>query len=193
MELKIYEPHSYVTEKLSFLLKFIESPTQVGSITPSSRFLAEKMLESIDWENVRFMAELGAGTGAFTKHIQVLKHPNCKVAVFEKDDDMRKELYTLYPELFYFEDALCLAKKVQSMGMESLDAVVSGLPFALFEEAVRERIIDEVLHSIKPNGVFVAFQYSLQMKNLLSSKFSRVEISFVPLNLPPAFVYVCHK
>lgn len=193
MELKISEPHLNLTEKLSFLMKFIESPTQVGSITPSSRFLAEKMLESIDWENVRFVAELGAGTGAFTNHIQLLKHPNCKFAVFEKDDDMRQALYNLYPESSYFEDALCLAEKVQSMGMESLDAVVSGLPFALFEETVRQRIIDEVLQSIKPNGVFITFQYSLQMKHLLSSKFSRVEISFVPLNLPPAFVYVCHK
>jgi phospholipid N-methyltransferase len=185
--------NSTLTEKVSFFMKFIESPTQIGSITPSSRFLAQKMLAPIDWESVRFVAELGAGTGAFTKHIQQLKHLHCKVAVFEKDDDLREELQRLYTKLIYFKDAIQLSEKVQFMGMDSLDAVISGLPFALFEEAFRERIIDEVIHSLKPNGIFVAFQYSLQMKKMLSRKFSQVEISFVPLNIPPAFVYVCHK
>ena len=184
---------SNLTEKLAFLMKFIASPSQIGSITPSSRFLAKKTLEPIDWNTTRAIAELGAGTGAFTKHIQALKHQDCKVAVFEKDEEMRDELSTLYPDLLYFEDALRLSENVKSMGMESLDAVVSGLPFTLFEKAVRERIIEGVLHSLKPNGVFVAFQYSLQMKSMLARKFSRVDISFVPLNLPPAFVYVCHK
>jgi len=185
--------NSNLTEKLAFLMKFIASPSQIGSITPSSRFLAKKTLEPIDWNTTRAIAELGAGTGAFTKHIQALKHQDCKVAVFEKDEEMRDELSTLYPDLLYFEDALRLSENVKSMGMESLDAVVSGLPFTLFEKAVRERIIEGVLHSLKPNGVFVAFQYSLQMKSMLARKFSRVDISFVPLNLPPAFVYVCHK
>ena len=193
MELINHEMHSILTEKLTFLMKFIESPSQVGSITPSSRFLANNMLKFIDWKTVRVIAELGAGTGAITKHIQELKHQDCKVAVFEKDEEMRDELSTLYPDLLYFEDALRLFENVKSMGMESLDAVVSGLPFTLFKETVRERLLDGVLHSLKPNGVFVAFQYSLQMKKLLSRKFSRVEISFVPLNFPPAFVYVCHK
>jgi len=182
-----------LTEKLTFLMKFIKSPSQVGSITPSSRFLAKKILESIDWKTVRTMAELGAGTGVFTKHIEALKHPDCRVAIFEKDEEMRDELNTLYPDCIYFDDALHLAEDVQSVGMGSLDAIISGLPFMLFEETAREQIIDEVQHSLKPKGVFVAFQYSLQMKNLLSRIFSRVEIHFVPLNLPPAFVYVCHK
>lgn len=174
-------------------MKFMQSPAQVGSITPSSRFLAKKTLEPIEWNTARAIAELGAGTGAFTKHIQTLKHRDCKVAVFEKDQEMRDELNTLYPDLIYFEDALRLSENVKSMGMDSLDAVVSGLPFTLFKEAVREQIIDGVLDSLKNKGVFVAFQYSLQMKKLLLRKFSRVEISFVSLNFPPAFVYVCHK
>lgn len=193
MEIKNYDIHFNLSDKIIFLSKFIESPFKVGSITPSSRFLAKKMLEPIDWENVRAVAELGAGTGAFTRHIHTVKSPNCKVAVFEKDDEMREQLYTKYPDLKYFEDALNLSENVQSIGISSLDAVVSGLPFALFEESDRETIINEVIHSLKPDGTFVTFQYSLQMKTLLSRKFSHVYISFVPLNLPPAFVYVCRK
>lgn len=40
---------------------------------------------------------------------------------------------------------------------------------------------------------FVAFQYSLQMKNMLNNYFDKVTIDFVPLNMPPAFVYYCEK
>lgn len=183
----------HFNERITFLKKFIESPSQVGSLTPSSRFLAKKMLEGIDWKTVRTLAELGAGTGAFTKHIYKLKHPECKVAVFEKDEAMRGELAARYSQFTYFDDAVALNLKIKSIGVDSLDAVVSGLPFMLMEDGVRVSIIDEVIKSLKPKGTFVAFQFSLQMKSLLVKKFSRVRISFVPLNFLPAFVYVCSK
>ncbi|MEA4902624.1 class I SAM-dependent methyltransferase [Desulfitobacterium sp.] len=182
-----------LAEKITFLIKFLKSPCQVGSITPSSRFLAVKMLEPIDWQAVDAVAEFGAGTGAFTKYIQAVKKQNCKVAVFEKDDKMRNMLRTLCPDLNYFKDAARLSEATRSIGLDSLDAIISGLPFALFAEDMREQIIDEAIQSLKPQGIFVAFQYSLQMKPLLSRKFSQVKISFVPRNIPPAFVYVCRK
>ena len=89
MELLNNDIHLNLSEKLTFLIKFMQAPSQVGSITPSSRFLAKKALEPIDWNTARAIAELGAGTGAFTKHIQAFKHCDCKVAVFEKDEGMR--------------------------------------------------------------------------------------------------------
>jgi phospholipid N-methyltransferase len=193
MEIDNFNLSLHLANKLFFLSKFIKSPFQVGSVTPSSKFLAAKMLEPLDWRSIRSIAELGAGTGAFTKYIHSFKHPDCKATVFEKDNEMRCKLKTCYPEMIYFEDALTLSEQLQSAEMGSLDAVVSGLPFALFETSVRKRIIDVVLDSLKPNGIFVAFQYSQQMKTLLKSNFSQVEISFVPLNFPPAFVYVCYK
>ncbi|MDD2620487.1 MAG: methyltransferase domain-containing protein [Syntrophomonadaceae bacterium] len=193
MNLKTAEDCLNLSERMIFLKKFIEAPSQVGSLTPSSRFLANKMLECIDWNTVRALAELGAGTGIFTKYIYRLKHPDCKVAVFEKDKVMRSEIAARYSKLSYFEDVLYLTQNVKSIGIKSLDVVVSGLPFALIEESVRENIIEQVIKILKPKGIFVAFQYSLQMKPLLLKKYSQVDISFVPFNFPPAFVYVCHK
>ncbi|MEN6389591.1 MAG: methyltransferase domain-containing protein [Syntrophomonas sp.] len=182
-----------INERISFFRKFIESPSQIGSITPSSRFLSRKMLERVDWGKIRTLAELGAGTGVFTRDIYRLKHPDCKVAVFEKDCLMRSEIAARYSKLYYFDDVLYLNQKMQSIGIDALDVVVSGIPFALLDDDRRESIIDQVVRLLKPNGSFVAFQYSLQMKSLLLKKFSQVEISFVPFNIPPAFVYLCHK
>ena len=43
----------------------------------------------------------------------------------------------------------------------------------------------------KDYGECDKFQYSLNAKDLLYKKFSSVDITFTPLNLPPAFVYHC--
>ena len=71
--------------------------------------------------------------------------------------------------------------------------MISGLPFANMEEDLRRRIIENVHGSLKRDGIFVMFQYSLQMKNLLRKYFSSVETNFFLLNFPPAFVYLCKK
>jgi phospholipid N-methyltransferase len=46
---------------------------------------------------------------------------------------------------------------------------------------------------LKPEGVYVQFQYALKSKKLMEKHFSKVSISFTPFNLPPAFVYACRK
>lgn len=187
------ENYLNLNQRRIFLRKFIESPSQIGSITPSSKFLAKKMVECVNWKSIRAIAELGAGTGIFTKYIADLKLPDCKVAVFEKDREMRSDLAVKYAEFNFFDDALFLTQSIRSAEIDSLDSVISSLPFALMTEDVREKIIDEVIASLKPSGTFVTFQFSLQMKSLLLKKFSGVEISFVPLNIPPAFIFVCYN
>ncbi|MBA4603084.1 class I SAM-dependent methyltransferase [Thermoactinomyces mirandus] len=184
-----------LNEPLTFISKFVQSPRQVGSIAPSSRFLAAKMLAPIDWKNTSIVAELGAGTGALTKYIHMFKQPDCKLFAFEKDQQMRDRIQSSYPGTVCFADALDLKEHLYSRlnAMEAPDVIVSGLPFALFEKRMRECIVEQAADVLKPDGIFIAFQYSLQMKKLLINKFSRVDISFVSLNIPPAFMYVCHK
>lgn len=180
-----------VAEKMVFLYKFLQSPKSVGSVTPSSRFLTEKMMQPIDWHSLRAVAELGAGTGVFTRAIRERMHPDATALIFEQDHAMRRQLHLREPRLTFETDARDLSASMARHGINCLDAVVSGLPFANFDPMLRDRILDEVSRSLRPGGVFVTFQYSLQMKAHLEQRFDRVEIGFVPLNFPPAFVYVC--
>lgn len=180
-----------VAEKMVFLYKFLQSPKSVGSVTPSSRFLTEKMMQPIDWQNLRAVAELGAGTGVFTRAIRERMHPDAKALIFEQDEAMRRQLGQREPMLTFEKDAQDLSAAMGRHGLPHLDAVVSGLPFANFDPVLRDRILDEVSRSLRPGGVFVTFQYSLQMRAHLEKKFAKVQIGFVPLNFPPAFVYVC--
>lgn len=179
--------------KWTFFYKFLQSPKDVGSVIPSSSFLTERMLRPIDWAGTRAIAELGAGTGVFTKAIHAQVRPGTKVAVFEKDEQMRGRLAEEYPEFSCFDNAGSLTGALRSMGLERVDCIVSGLPFANFAPEQREKILGEVQAALRPGGLFIAFQYSLQMKPLLQKRFDHVSISFVPWNIPPAFVYLCKQ
>lgn len=178
-------------KKVVFLQKFLSNPRQVGSITPSSQQLTRQMMAPIDWSRIRHVIELGAGTGVFTKAIARRIAPGCQVAVFEKDDDMRRALQEIHTEFHFFNDALKLSRNMRSLGWKHADCMISGLPFANFSPDMRETIVSQIKGCLHEGGMFVCFQYSLQMKSLLRQHFRQVRIGFVAWNAPPAFVYVC--
>ena len=179
--------------KWMFLKKFMQNPRDVGSIIPSSNRLTHKMLEPIAWDRVRSIVELGAGTGIFTKAIYELARPDCKVAIFEKDDEMRSQLLQAFKGFYFCKNALDLQSCLPKIGMAKADCIVSGLPFANFARSDRDQIIRQAHDSLSDDGVFVTFQYSLQMRKSLQRAFAQVSVSFVAWNMPPAFVYVCRK
>ncbi|MED0668798.1 hypothetical protein P4S95_00990 [Aneurinibacillus aneurinilyticus] len=78
-------------------------------------------------------------------------------------------------------------------GEKSADVIISGLPFTVFPKELTTQIMNEVIKSLKPGGLFITFQYSLHMKKRLQADFSTIELRFVPFNIPPAFVYICRK
>jgi phospholipid N-methyltransferase len=192
-QLSIRELKSTILDKFIFLSKFIKYPKSIGSLTPSSKFLAQAMIKPIDWESARLIVELGAGTGIFTRYIEQLKHPHCKGIIFEQDEEMAKRLMKLYRGFYYYSRAEELYSVMQKPGLYEADYILSGLPFANLTQSMRDRILDGVVRSLKPGGLFIQFQYSLQMKNKLYERFTKIDLEFVPLNIPPAFIYFCHK
>jgi phospholipid N-methyltransferase len=182
-----------VHERFMFLFKFLHSPAYVGSVTPSSRFLAKKMIESIPWSEVHAVAELGAGTGAITQYIPPAARAQTKVLLFEKDQTMQQELIRKFPNYQCYSDSRELQISMKNAGIEQLDCILSGLPFFNFPQAMRNQIVEQIHLSLRDGGMFVAFQYSTQMKQQLGEWFDIEEIKFVPMNIPPAFVYVCRK
>jgi phospholipid N-methyltransferase len=180
-------------EKLLFLSKFLRSPKTVGSVTPSSRFLAKAMVKPVDWSSAKNVAELGAGTGIFTRYIDQLKGPDCKVVIFEQDHSMRHRLQTRHPGLYYHHDALKISDAMKTYKIPQFDYIISGLPFTNFPQELRNGIMDEVEKALKPGGLFIAFQFSLQMRKQLAERFEEINLAFVPMNILPAFVYQCRK
>lgn len=178
---------------MMFFRRFISEPGRIGSIMPSSRFLCEQMLKHVAWDSIRLIVELGPGTGVFTAEILARKREHTHFLVVERDDHFRQILRERYPQLMIGKDAAKLATYIEEKQLPLADVIISGLPFANFPREVRTAILDNVYAALAPGGKFVAFQYSLQLKSELKQRFKQVEISFTPINVPPAFVYTCYK
>lgn len=182
-----------VKNNMLFLRSFFHNPKYIGSVIPSSRFLAEKMVEQAPWGEMKDIAELGSGTGAITHYIRKHVTDSMHVLMFEMNDTMRTNLKKEFPQYSCYKNAANLVECMKQQNIEQLDCIFSGLPFFNFEAELRDTLVEQIHQALKPGGLFIAFQYSLQMKKKLAEHFIIDTISLVPLNIPPAFVYVCRK
>ncbi|KAA2294932.1 phospholipid methyltransferase, partial [Clostridioides difficile] len=104
-------------------------PKHVGSIIPSSRFLASKMVKQASWLEAKAVAELGSGTGPITRYIHQQVQDSTKVLLFEMNETMRNTLKTAYPEFSCYPDAARLVESMNQEGVQQMDYIFSGLPF----------------------------------------------------------------
>jgi phospholipid N-methyltransferase len=180
-------------DKIRFFYSFLQSPKRIGSIIPSSSYLAKEMFQSVDFSHIESIVELGAGTGVFTKIIAENLPPAAHGLVFEQNNVMRNKLKGKYANLTFYSDATELTEVVKTLDSRAVDVVISSLPFANFSQEIRARIAHDIYKVLKSDGLLVAFQYSKQMKETFESLFPDVSITFVPFNIPPAFVFTCNK
>ena len=58
-----------MSDKRSFIRNFWKERKMVRAMAPSSKYLAKKMLEKIDFSTAKVIVELGPGTGVFTRRM----------------------------------------------------------------------------------------------------------------------------
>lgn len=182
-----------IEERILFLKNFIKNPRQIGSVTPSSKKLTNKMVEEKSVKNAKCIVELGAGVGCFTQRIIEFKNENTPFIIFEKNEDMRKILKKKYGNYRIEQDAIEIQKLVQDKKMEKPDLIISGLPFTVFKKEEKYKTLENIYEVLEKGGHFVTFQYSLDLKKYLQKKYKKVEIQLVPLNIPMAYIYRCEK
>jgi phospholipid N-methyltransferase len=182
-----------MTTKRKFLKEFWKDKQMVGAICPSTCFLGEKMIENVDFDKARMIVELGPGTGVFTELILNRMHPDAKLLVFELNDSFYQNLAKRFddPRVQIIHDS---AEKIADYtDGKKVDAVISSLPLMVFSEELRNNVVNAAYDSLKKDGKYMQFQYSLQSKKLLQSVYKTVSVKFTMKNLPPAFVYTCSK
>lgn len=180
-------------EKIIFFKNFINNPRQIGSIIPSSKRLSKKMANQIDYSNAKNIIELGPGVGPYTDIILKRKREETKYFAFEKNDDMRRILKEKYKQIKIYNKAEEMTEIMQRNNIDKVDYIISGLPFTVLEKDIRETILEQVYNNLEKGGKFITFQYSLDLYKYLKKKYNKLEIKFVPLNIPMTFIYVCTK
>jgi len=186
-------------ELLCFLREYFVSPKHVGAFAPSSKHLAEVMTETAGVRDARAVVEFGPGTGVFTEVIARKLPEGGTFVAIEIQEDFVQLLRKRYPDVtVYHDSAENVGKYLKEAGIEECDCIVSGLPFALFEDALQDSLLTAAHDALKPGGVFVTFTYFLahltprgrKLRKKLERKFSRIERTpVVWRNFLPAFAY----
>ena len=188
---------------MEFLKGFLKHPRAVGAVLPSSVHLANELLRHVDWKTTRALAEIGPGTGPITQSILEQRHKTTVFFAVELDRQFVKLLQSRFPKAdIVHADARELRRLCDSRHIQHLDALISGLPWAVFPSDLQRNLLAAVLDSLGPKGKFSTFAYihglwlpaGIRFRCLLNECFHSVETSpIVWKNAPPAIVYHCQK
>lgn len=183
-----------MTSKRNFIKQFWKDKQMVGAISPSTKFLGEKMIKNVNFDECKLLVELGPGTGVFTDLIIEKMADDAKLLVFELNDHFYNSLSKRITDdrVQVIHDSAEFINKYVEEG-QKVDAIISSLPLMVFPDELRKNVVRESYDILKNKGKYVQFQYSLQSKKLLESVFDDVNVKFTIKNFPPAFVYTCRK
>ncbi|MDD5697808.1 MAG: methyltransferase domain-containing protein [Victivallaceae bacterium] len=191
-----------MTKRLLFK-RFLANPGVVGALWPSSSALCREITAEINLGQARSIAELGPGTGVITDEILSVRNPQAQFIIVELDSKMFHSLKQRHPDLQVVNDsAENLPEIMKTAAITHFDAVVSGLPWAIFPARQQARMLRVILNSLREGGYFTTFAYlqglvlpaGQRFKKLLKKTFSEVALSRIVWgNVPPAIVYRCRK
>ena len=187
----------------AFLTAALRRPATMGAIAPSSPRLGAVLASVVPTTGQPVVVELGPGTGAVSAVIAEKLPPGSRHLAVELDPVMVEFLRRTRPELEVVPgNAADLGKLLADRGVTSVDAIICGLPWALFDDATQTSLLGEISRAIGDTGAFTTFAYlhgmtltaARRFRRTLRSTFDEVLVTAtVWRNLPPAFVYVCRR
>ena len=68
---------------MTFFTEFLRNPRQNASIVPSAPAACEKMFQGLDMASMKYVVELGPGTGCFTKELMAQLPASAEVLMLE--------------------------------------------------------------------------------------------------------------
>lgn len=189
---------------MKFFWRFVKKPGTVGAVTPSSQNLAKQMVAPFDLKQIDSIVEYGAGTGVFTKYIRDgIDKEKTLFFSFEIDEQLFQISKELLPDVEIIKDSASnINEHLKRHGKSSTDAIVSGLPWAVFSKELQDEILGATLDALKEGGYFTTFTYlhafylpaACRIRKKFKATFSEVKVSpVVWKNFPPAVVYWCKK
>ena len=185
-----------IQEKVAFFKEAVKNFKTSGTIIPSSRFLVKRILNSINFTNSKLIVEFGSGNGIITKEILKKIEPSTTLICFEINEVFYNDLKKIKHKQLIVLNASAenIQEEIEKFGFKQVDNFISSLPLTMLPKEVSQRIIENSYDVLNDKGLFVQFQYSTQFLKQFKAVFNRkVRLDFEPLNIPPAFLYVCEK
>jgi len=184
-----------------FVREFFTNPLKVGSLVPSSRYLASAILRDLKLNSFKGIFEYGPGTGVFTRVLyNAMDHDRAKLQLVEMSPDFARFLVDAFPRATVH---VMPASQVGTLnlGPGDIDLVISSLPFSVIPWDETEKTILETVKLLPKGGRFRTFLYfhtfpipkNVKLFELLKASFSSVITWAEWRNFPPAIVIECVK
>ncbi|MGG7059514.1 class I SAM-dependent methyltransferase [Clostridium tertium] len=175
-----------------FITEYIKDPSRTGAVSPSSKYVADKMLKDIKFSNSKVIVEYGPGTGVFTEKILARVSNDTKVILIE----INKHFYNVLKRLYgHKNNVIILNDSVENVdnilekySIKEIDYIISGLPFASLPKETSDRILSKTKKILKNKGEFITFQYTLLKRKYLNMFLDEVSVDREVRNIPPAYV-----
>jgi phospholipid N-methyltransferase len=183
--------------KALFLSQYLKNVRTVGAVAPSSRYLAKKMLERVNFDDADVIVEYGPGTGIFTAEILAKKSKDTKLFVIEQNvafNDVLLKKYAHHENVFFINDSVEHIEIIlKKHDVRHVDYIVSGLPFAALPAHISQTILLSTVRLLGEDGKFITFQYTLLKKNFMHGFFKHIKVNREYRNIPPAYIFFCEN
>lgn len=177
-----------------FFKQLLKSAKYTGAVAPSSSFLADKMVAMADVTQAKTILELGPGSGAITRVIIREKPADCRLVTVEINPEFVEHLEKIYPSVDHVEaDIIHLKEKITALGIQSADIIFSCIPFVDFTPAECAAMLNQIDMMMHEKSRLVLFTYSSIKFKTFYKYFEKIALSYVPLNIPPAYVLAFRK
>lgn len=186
-----------MNENIQFLQAFFKNPGKVGSITPSSPELAQKMIEGIISDRDNVVLELGVGTGAITRFLrEVVPDTNSYLGI-ELDKDLVRMLKKNFPDMRMVRGNACDTAAIhQRSGLGKTGYIICCLPFVSLPNEVGQKIHLEIDKFMQQGCTLRTFQYAhgfympsaIKFREFMRNRYGKSKkSSLIVKNVPPAY------
>lgn len=186
-----------IASALQFLTEYIKHPRKVGAVMPSSPNLTKEMVAPIHFNDATCIVEYGPGTGVFTEEIIRRKKEETFFLIMESNESFYKKLKQRYGHhknvQIVCDSAENTPSYLQKQGIDEVNYIVSGLPFASLPQEISQSILRHTRDILGSESTFITFQYTKFKQELFKQFFNTIHFTKINRNFPPAYVLVCNN
>lgn len=179
----------------TFLQAFFKSPRVIASVVPSSSFLERRVVRAADVGSARAVVELGAGTGGITRSLLAAMGQEGRLIAIERTEAFVEGLGRIGDARLDIVHgcASTLGEQLEQRGLDTADAVVSGIPFSTLPKALAARIVEAIDAALAPGGRFVAYQFTDRVAAYTRPVMGKPAVKLEVRNVPPVRVFTWRK
>jgi len=153
--------------------------------------MVKRIIDKIDFDKAEIIVEYGVGNGVITKMLLNNMKPKSILFVFETNKSRVDGLLQINDKRLIIingdaEHANLILKNRYKI--ESVDFVVSIIPFTFIERRKRRRIIYRTHSLLNKKGGFLNYLHSWSIFTLTTRKFQKVNWKMALLNLVPTLI-----